>query len=164
MLVILSAPSLQHCLCFQVSVPSPHVTSMSTTSFKRERPGMKPRVIAESISLTWPVSDMRDVERLTNSSQTTGAWIGLHSIPGTERSWHWSLPGVEFKESETEWKQGQPGKKATQKNCVVIKEQKWRDLPCNNERGFICYNGENTYLILILCINLMSYCVTILKI
>ncbi|KAL3046034.1 hypothetical protein OYC64_004110 [Pagothenia borchgrevinki] len=40
------------------------------------------------------VSDMRDVERLTNSSQTTGAWIGLRSINERDiKVWHWSLPG-----------------------------------------------------------------------
>ncbi|XP_034006134.1 C-type mannose receptor 2-like [Trematomus bernacchii] len=86
------------------------------------------------------VSDMRDLERLTNSSQTTDAWIGLRSIPGTERSWHWSLPGVEFKESETEWETGQPDNEA---NCVGIKCQQWRDIPCNEYRGFICYNEPN---------------------
>ncbi|KAL3056021.1 hypothetical protein OYC64_018680 [Pagothenia borchgrevinki] len=89
------------------------------------------------------VSNMRDVERLTNPSQTKGAWIGLHSLPGTERSWHWSLPGVEFKESETEWDTGQPGNGATEENCVAIKEQKWHDFPCTNELGFICYNEPN---------------------
>ncbi|XP_034006137.1 C-type mannose receptor 2-like [Trematomus bernacchii] len=84
------------------------------------------------------VSDMRDVERLTNSSQTTDAWIGLHSI--SRMSWHWSLPGVEFEESETEWETGQPDNKA---NCVVIRRQQWHDWPCNEHRGFICYNEPN---------------------
>ncbi|XP_034006135.1 C-type mannose receptor 2-like isoform X1 [Trematomus bernacchii] len=87
------------------------------------------------------VSDMRDVKRLTNPPQTTDAWIGLRSI--SRMSWHWSLPGVEFKESETEWETGQPDNGVTEANCVVIKEQKWHDWPCKNDRGFICYNEPN---------------------
>ncbi|KAJ4948767.1 hypothetical protein JOQ06_020290 [Pogonophryne albipinna] len=83
-----------------------------------------------------------DVERLTNSSQTTDAWIGLRSISSTERSWHWSLPGVEFEESETEWGTGQPDNGATEKNCVVIKGQQWNDHACMNEVEFICYNDK----------------------
>ncbi|KAK1889680.1 Macrophage mannose receptor 1 [Dissostichus eleginoides] len=44
------------------------------------------------------VSDMRDVERLTNSSQTTDAWIGLRSInERVIKEWHWSLPGENHK-------------------------------------------------------------------
>ncbi|KAK1890587.1 Lymphocyte antigen 75 [Dissostichus eleginoides] len=40
------------------------------------------------------VSDMRDVERLTYSSQTTDAWIGLRSINESDiKEWRWSLPG-----------------------------------------------------------------------
>ncbi|KAI4790303.1 hypothetical protein KUCAC02_034709 [Chaenocephalus aceratus] len=89
------------------------------------------------------VSDMRDVERLTNSPQTTDAWIGLHSISSTERSWHWSLPGVEFKESETEWWTSQPDNGTTEENCVVIKGQQWYTYPCKNHVGFICYNEPN---------------------
>ncbi|KAI9524327.1 hypothetical protein NQZ68_018009 [Dissostichus eleginoides] len=88
------------------------------------------------------VSNMRDVERLTKPSQTTEAWIGLHSISRTEKSWHWSLPGVEFKESETEWDTGQPDNKEND-DCVMIKGQQWHDIPCNKEFGFICYNEPN---------------------
>ncbi|XP_034005968.1 macrophage mannose receptor 1-like [Trematomus bernacchii] len=91
------------------------------------------------------VSNMRDMKRLTKHSKNKEAWIGLHSIPRTERSWHWSLPGLEFKESETKWMDGQPNINA-EENCVVIRDQKWQDFPCNKKFDFICYNEpKKTY-------------------
>ncbi|XP_030578974.1 macrophage mannose receptor 1-like [Archocentrus centrarchus] len=42
------------------------------------------------------VFDLTDMRRLQNSTQYKGeAWIGLYSKPGENRTWHWSLPGVE---------------------------------------------------------------------
>ncbi|XP_063751373.1 C-type mannose receptor 2-like, partial [Eleginops maclovinus] len=91
------------------------------------------------------VSNMRDLERLRNSSQTTDAWIGLHSI-SAERSWHWSLPGVEFNYSEIEWGYGQPNHHQSNENCVVIRGQECHDFSCNKTYEFICYNeSTQTY-------------------
>jgi len=99
---------------------------------------------------------MRDVDRLTNSSQTTGAWIGLRSFNERDiKVWHWSLPGEKYNPTECdpecgpEWGenkgQNQPNNgDVDPENCVVmyIPLEKWYDLHCSLERKFICYNGE----------------------
>ncbi|XP_026209196.1 macrophage mannose receptor 1-like [Anabas testudineus] len=61
------------------------------------------------------VSNMTDMERLRKSTETlTEAWIGLHSYPGKDnRTWYWSLPGLEFNENQTRWDSGEPNDKET---------------------------------------------------
>ncbi|XP_010764422.1 C-type mannose receptor 2-like [Notothenia coriiceps] len=90
------------------------------------------------------VSDMRDVERLRNSSQTTDAWIGLH------KPWRWSLPGVEYNESEALWDNGEPN---DPENCVKMDEnddRKWDVESCTEDNKFICYNetGQHKYSVI----------------
>ncbi|KAI9546270.1 hypothetical protein NQZ68_028686 [Dissostichus eleginoides] len=78
------------------------------------------------------VSDMRDLERLTNSSQTTDAWIGLRSI--NERAikeWHWSLPGEHPTECDPgcapEWHTDEPNNAETgqQKYFFIDESKNW---------------------------------------
>ncbi|XP_034071997.1 C-type mannose receptor 2-like [Gymnodraco acuticeps] len=95
------------------------------------------------------VSDMRDVERLTNSSQTTGAWIGLRSINEKSiKEWHWSLPGEKYYPTECEpgWGPDEPNNDGNNpENCVVIWPSKeWYDVPCSLSFKFICYNETGT--------------------
>ncbi|KAI4788942.1 hypothetical protein KUCAC02_035531 [Chaenocephalus aceratus] len=76
------------------------------------------------------VSDMRDVKRLTNSPQTTGAWIGLRSINEEISK---SGTGVDLE------------------NCVVMSTSKeWHDVPCSHSHKFICYNetGPQKYFVI----------------
>ncbi|KAK1890345.1 Macrophage mannose receptor 1 [Dissostichus eleginoides] len=101
------------------------------------------------------VSDMRDVERLTNSSQTTDAWIGLRSINERDiKEWHWSLPGEHPTECDPgcapEWHTDEPNNKGVNpENCVVmfIPSKKWYDVHCSLKCKFICYNetGQQKY-------------------
>ncbi|KAI4808440.1 hypothetical protein KUCAC02_000499 [Chaenocephalus aceratus] len=68
------------------------------------------------------VSDMRDVERLTNPPQTTDAWIGLRSINERDiKEWQWSLPGEKYipTECEPEW-----APETGEHNYFVINEPK----------------------------------------
>ncbi|XP_034001451.1 C-type mannose receptor 2-like [Trematomus bernacchii] len=102
------------------------------------------------------VSDMRDVERLTNSSQTTGAWIGLRSINEKMiKEWRWSLPGEKYNptECDPEWLPNEPNNGGVDpENCVVIKtSQKWYDDHCSRTpKRFICYNetGPQKYFLI----------------
>ncbi|XP_034005518.1 macrophage mannose receptor 1-like [Trematomus bernacchii] len=107
---------------------------------------------------------MRDVERLTNSSQTTGAWIGLRSINERDiKEWHWSLPGEKYNPTECEpgcapeWATNDGRKQPSNEgvnpeNCVVmyIPLKKWYDVHCSLKRKFICYNetGEQKYFVI----------------
>ncbi|XP_034006139.1 macrophage mannose receptor 1-like [Trematomus bernacchii] len=104
---------------------------------------------------------MRDVERLTNSSQTTGAWIGLRSINERDiKEWHWSLPGEKYNPTECgpgckpEWGRNpdEPNNLGDNpENCVVIRAlRKWHDVHCPEIHKFICYNetGQEKYFVI----------------
>ncbi|XP_034001477.1 macrophage mannose receptor 1-like isoform X2 [Trematomus bernacchii] len=105
------------------------------------------------------VSDMRDVERLTNSSQTTDAWIGLRSInEGDIKVWHWSLSGEKYNPTECdpecgpEWLTNEPNNAGVDpQNCVFITHsKKWSDVFCSFKLKFICYNetGQLKYFLI----------------
>ncbi|KAI9522152.1 hypothetical protein NQZ68_038788 [Dissostichus eleginoides] len=99
------------------------------------------------------VSNMRDMERMRNSSQTTDAWIGLQAKEGGNKPWRWSLPWVEYKESEALWENGEPNDR---ENCVKMDEndendyRKWDDESCTEDNHFICYNetGQQKYFVI----------------
>ncbi|XP_014872419.1 C-type mannose receptor 2-like [Poecilia latipinna] len=56
------------------------------------------------------VTNMKDMKRLINISagEMKEAWIGLYDQTHGNRTWYWSLPGVEFNESESNWYPGEP--------------------------------------------------------
>ncbi|XP_055362989.1 L-selectin-like isoform X2 [Betta splendens] len=89
---------------------------------------------------------MTDMRRLCSSTQNQDeAWIGLHSYPGREnRNWHWSLPGLEFNDSDTRWGSGEPNDGGgSLENCVVTYPHLWNDYNCLNMCASLCYNGTN---------------------
>ncbi|KAL7375592.1 hypothetical protein ABVT39_020434 [Epinephelus coioides] len=89
------------------------------------------------------VSNMTDMERLRDSAQNQdGAWIGLYSTAGEDnRMWHWSLPGVEFNDTNTKWAPGEPNNKESPENCVCIRNNLWLDSHCTRHwPAFICYD------------------------
>ncbi|XP_024866341.1 lithostathine-2-like isoform X2 [Kryptolebias marmoratus] len=95
------------------------------------------------------VSNMTDMKRILNKSagNMNEAWIGLYDQTDGNRTWHWSLPGVEFKESETNWSQGEPTDKGTgtgtTENCGMIKKDlTWGDYSCPPIRSFLCYDDK----------------------
>ncbi|KAK9524922.1 hypothetical protein VZT92_017280 [Zoarces viviparus] len=93
------------------------------------------------------VFDMTDMKRLNDlAGNQGGAWIGLHNQNNVNRNWLWSLPGVEFNDSETEW----GGGTNNQENCVMMRNYKWNDHPCNHDHPFICYDetNQNKYLLI----------------
>ncbi|XP_043952847.1 macrophage mannose receptor 1-like [Gambusia affinis] len=93
------------------------------------------------------VTNMTDMERLNKILPVDwrGAWIGLYYQTNGTRKWHWSLPGVEFNESETNWNTGEPNDATGCQNCGIIwKNLKWGDLSCNDPRYFLCYDDSNS--------------------
>ncbi|XP_023202400.1 macrophage mannose receptor 1-like isoform X2 [Xiphophorus maculatus] len=96
------------------------------------------------------VTNMKDMKRLNNISAgyQSEAWIGLISKPAFTRTWFWSLPGVEFSESETNWNPGEPNDGGNQgsENCVIVnKNLSWIDNSCQTPNHFICYNDKKTW-------------------
>uniref|UniRef100_A0A3B3YG47 C-type lectin domain-containing protein n=1 Tax=Poecilia mexicana TaxID=48701 RepID=A0A3B3YG47_9TELE len=78
------------------------------------------------------VTNMKDIKRLINISAGNwrGAWIGLYGQTDGTRKWHWSLPGVEFNESEKNWNPGEPNDKTG-----------WNE-NCGERKSFICYDDK----------------------
>ncbi|KAM6894257.1 C-type mannose receptor 2-like [Lycodopsis pacificus] len=95
------------------------------------------------------VFDMTDMNRLLRKSASNPgkAWIGLRNQNNVNRTWLWSLPGVEFNDSETEWNvngdNNEPNDGEHPENCVFMNNHKWFDLPCHQKRPFICYDETN---------------------
>uniref|UniRef100_A0A3P8NBB1 C-type lectin domain-containing protein n=1 Tax=Astatotilapia calliptera TaxID=8154 RepID=A0A3P8NBB1_ASTCA len=93
------------------------------------------------------VFDMTDMSRLRNSAQNQGeAWIGLNNTGGN-RTWRWSLPGVEYIHNDSSWNQS--GRTDTVKeppgNCGRKRydngDKKLADVSCDITMWFICYDG-----------------------
>ncbi|MEQ2200279.1 hypothetical protein XENOCAPTIV_026594 [Xenoophorus captivus] len=91
------------------------------------------------------VSNMTDMKRLLNiSAGNMGeAWIGLYDQTAGKRKWYWSLPGVEFNESETNWASGEALDTGSE-NCGFIgKNLTWGDYYCDLKLYFLCYDERN---------------------
>ncbi|XP_047242690.1 C-type mannose receptor 2-like [Girardinichthys multiradiatus] len=94
------------------------------------------------------VSNMRDMKRLLNISAggQRDVWIGLYDSTNVNRTWYWSLLGVEFNESETNWNTGEPTDKQNSgfENCgFLYKNLTWADTGCQHDRYFLCYDETN---------------------
>uniref|UniRef100_A0A3Q3LZ77 C-type lectin domain-containing protein n=1 Tax=Mastacembelus armatus TaxID=205130 RepID=A0A3Q3LZ77_9TELE len=95
------------------------------------------------------VSNMTDMKRLLKNSTSTNnqnrAWIGLYNQTG-DRTWHWSLPGLEMNKTEIKWNDGEPNDDPHPENCGFIKRNQTHndilcgDISCREPGPFICYN------------------------
>uniref|UniRef100_A0A3Q2NZX3 C-type lectin domain-containing protein n=1 Tax=Fundulus heteroclitus TaxID=8078 RepID=A0A3Q2NZX3_FUNHE len=95
------------------------------------------------------VTNMTDMKRLLSNSagDMREAWIGLYDQTGGNRTWRWSLPGVEFNESYQPWKPGQPNDYMELQNCGLLSDnQQWGDISCSELEFFLCYNGKRISL------------------
>ncbi|XP_027143338.1 lymphocyte antigen 75-like [Larimichthys crocea] len=91
------------------------------------------------------VYDMTDMKRLNNSRKTQAeAWTGLYNNPGKEnRTWHWSLPGLEYNDSEAKWDDNKPNNDKYPENCVAVNSTNlWFEDGCEEEHPFICYDEK----------------------
>uniref|UniRef100_A0A3P9L7A7 C-type lectin domain-containing protein n=1 Tax=Oryzias latipes TaxID=8090 RepID=A0A3P9L7A7_ORYLA len=91
------------------------------------------------------VTNVTDMKRLREAAKNVvpnpEAWIGLHRPQPTNRKWHWSLPGLEF--NDTNWASGESS--TVNEYCGAIrKDLTWMDHGCGANKPFICYNGKNT--------------------
>uniref|UniRef100_A0A3Q2DCT9 C-type lectin domain-containing protein n=1 Tax=Cyprinodon variegatus TaxID=28743 RepID=A0A3Q2DCT9_CYPVA len=86
------------------------------------------------------VSNMADMKRLnrTRAGNKGEAWIGLYDQTDGIRTWYWSLPGLEFNESETKWHPGEPNDVNNgNENCG------WSSEECKTRKNpFICYEDK----------------------
>uniref|UniRef100_A0A3P9NPC5 C-type lectin domain-containing protein n=1 Tax=Poecilia reticulata TaxID=8081 RepID=A0A3P9NPC5_POERE len=92
------------------------------------------------------VTNMKDMKRLINISagDQSGAWIGLYNQTNGTRTWYWSLPGVEFDESEIKWAKGEPSHDWNH-NCGTVSDPPGLiadivDYTCPT--FVLCYNGN----------------------
>uniref|UniRef100_A0A3B3VCZ4 C-type lectin domain-containing protein n=1 Tax=Poecilia latipinna TaxID=48699 RepID=A0A3B3VCZ4_9TELE len=90
------------------------------------------------------VTNMKDMKRLINISagDQKEAWIGLNDPINGIRTWRWSLPGVEFNESETNWNPGEPWDRWIS-NCGILGwNARWFNAYCTYQSFFLCYDGK----------------------
>lgn len=93
------------------------------------------------------VSNMTDMKRLHNfTGDHDEAWIGLYNKTNANRTWHWSLPGLEFHENEANWSRNEPNDCFTENCGFINKNLSWGYMLCNNMTYFLCY-GENCNMI-----------------
>ncbi|XP_014914488.1 macrophage mannose receptor 1-like [Poecilia latipinna] len=90
------------------------------------------------------VTNMKDMKRLINISagDQKEAWIGLNDPINGIRTWRWSLPGVEFNESETNWNPGEPWDRWIS-NCGILGwNARWFNAYCTYQSFFLCYDDK----------------------
>uniref|UniRef100_A0A3B5LCL0 C-type lectin domain-containing protein n=1 Tax=Xiphophorus couchianus TaxID=32473 RepID=A0A3B5LCL0_9TELE len=90
------------------------------------------------------VTNMKDMKRLNNISagDQSEAWIGLYDPTNGTRTWFWSLPGVEFNESETNWEKGEPWDDWNSNCGILWPDAKWSIVHCRYPALFLCYDGK----------------------
>ncbi|XP_054914567.1 C-type mannose receptor 2-like [Poeciliopsis prolifica] len=88
---------------------------------------------------------MKDMKRLINISDgdIKEAWIGLYDQTHGTRTWYWSLPGLEFNESETNWSPGEPTDTESEDCVTLYQNLKWIDQGCKWSGYFLCYDETN---------------------
>uniref|UniRef100_A0A3B3CLZ9 C-type lectin domain-containing protein n=1 Tax=Oryzias melastigma TaxID=30732 RepID=A0A3B3CLZ9_ORYME len=96
------------------------------------------------------VTSMADMKRLNQDLGSRKAWIGLYRDAGGSRMWQWSQPEVQFNESQSKWDNYEPGDSGTENCGAVRRTLMWLDLSCNSIQPFICYDGENAQMSLLM--------------
>ncbi|XP_015258523.1 PREDICTED: lymphocyte antigen 75-like, partial [Cyprinodon variegatus] len=81
----------------------------------------------------------------TRAGYERDVWIGLYAQRDGDRTWYWSLPGVEFNERETNWNRGEPSDVNNgNENCGYLNNGlRWIDTGCHNTYHFLCYDETN---------------------
>ncbi len=84
------------------------------------------------------MNDMNELNELKKSLNDGRVWIGLQKTGRDE--WHWSAgePALYL-----DWGEKQP---EGRDYCAMMKNGKFEDLPCTDNRTFICNNRECSYL------------------
>uniref|UniRef100_A0AAZ1WXE8 C-type lectin domain-containing protein n=1 Tax=Oreochromis aureus TaxID=47969 RepID=A0AAZ1WXE8_OREAU len=88
------------------------------------------------------VFNMADMESLYNLTKNQReAWIGLYNNTDGKMSWHWSLPGVEYIENNSNWNLSEIHSNEGQGNCGRDRD-KWGNASCAHGMWFICYDEK----------------------
>uniref|UniRef100_A0A8C7WX66 C-type lectin domain-containing protein n=1 Tax=Oryzias sinensis TaxID=183150 RepID=A0A8C7WX66_9TELE len=66
------------------------------------------------------VTNMTDVKKLDQTAEQRPAWIGLKNDTNSNKTWHWSLPGLSFIEEEKNWSYGEPNDPGSEL-CVLLR-------------------------------------------
>ncbi|XP_070711294.1 macrophage mannose receptor 1 [Pempheris klunzingeri] len=88
------------------------------------------------------VNNMHDKNMLVKmlGSHMTRSWIGLQR--GGTRRWMWSDGSGRAR--FTKWMDGEPNNDSGSEWCGELSEKDgWNDLPCEEEKGFVCYERQN---------------------
>ncbi|XP_028261648.1 C-type mannose receptor 2-like [Parambassis ranga] len=88
------------------------------------------------------VFDKTDVQRMREKAEglETDAWIGLCNYTERDnRTWHWSLPGIEYNQRESNINLYEPNNET--ENCVKMGND-LQDVNCNNTYKFVCYDEK----------------------
>ncbi|KAL1272036.1 hypothetical protein QQF64_031052 [Cirrhinus molitorella] len=81
------------------------------------------------------MKDMNELNKSVNDSSVEFVWIGLQKTGQDEWQWSTGEPALYLN-----WLTGQPEGRDI---CAMMKNGKWEDLPCSDNRHFIC-NNTNT--------------------
>uniref|UniRef100_A0A3P9ICF1 C-type lectin domain-containing protein n=1 Tax=Oryzias latipes TaxID=8090 RepID=A0A3P9ICF1_ORYLA len=86
------------------------------------------------------VTNRKDLDKLRNMQRRSmAAWIGLYYEAGTNETFHWSLPGLDF--FFRLWDDEYYSKKDD--SCSILTEKgSWSIDDCGKKQPFICYRGK----------------------
>ncbi|KAL2102729.1 hypothetical protein ACEWY4_001897 [Coilia grayii] len=91
------------------------------------------------------MADMQIMMRAVKDGYNQMAWIGLNKTGSG--IWRWSLQdgkGQSLDETNfTAWGGGEPNEEGRKEDCAVTGGGKWKDVTCDTEYHFMCYNETN---------------------
>uniref|UniRef100_A0A8C9V9L1 C-type lectin domain-containing protein n=1 Tax=Scleropages formosus TaxID=113540 RepID=A0A8C9V9L1_SCLFO len=103
------------------------------------------------VTIDNPEEMNRVINRVNLTGYTGPAWIGLEK--GNSWNWQWSLEErLLYSDGQTgfsNWDSGQPNNYQGKEHCVqMCSSGKWKDISCENTFSFVCYNGDQRYILI----------------
>ncbi|XP_047672323.1 lithostathine-1-beta-like [Tachysurus fulvidraco] len=143
--------SLTDVFLFVLSVPYQYILVQQGKTWSDARTYCQANYIDLAIA---DVSD--DMVKLQNQAQkqqfTSSAWIGLYN---DVNSWRWSLGNVSLG-NVTDWCIGEPTN--AMEGCGGINTKGWFDYFCTASLPFVCFDGEEKYIHIVIYYKLKGEC------